>query len=692
MQDNRSGRRIAAGLLISVLAAAPMPALGLSGPGMPAMTAAGAERDGCPAGGAAAPVPGSQRLASPPARFVHGLVADRAGRPIGHARVLLRPAAGTLTVAADPASARRSEAVTDAAGRFEIHGLDSDTLDVKVTAGGYSPAVVRGLRVPARALAADLGTIVLQPGERLDGTVVNAQGRPVAGARVQGLAFEVAWGADREEPWRASTGRDGRFALSGLGRGVLSSLRVEKAGYTPVTLAGLEIPPAEPLRIVLDATATVRGRILDQAGAPVAQAAVALVHGARTAEGLRGAAQTTTSDSRGRYEIAGAGLGPLTIQVSLAGALTSERGGFEVRAGEVLEIPDLVLRGGAVVAGRVATAAGEPAAGSRVRWTGCGSDYLPCREALAGADGTYRLEGLPTGHRSIVAEHPDHPRASAGIDVEPGINHLDLQLGNGYPVTGTVTDAGGRPVEGALVLLFAGEAEHQAQTAADGSFRWAGIPSGGYELVASKPGYASARAGRLVVDDAPLAGVEVRLESGRAVSGQVLGLGFEELARVTVVASGGGGTPPVVGALGYDGTYTVGDLGLGVWSVAATVAGTGRTVEESVTLSAGGGDVRVDLDFARGFSLAGQVLVGGTAAITGEIQIQSQGPRRFLGSSPVDADGRFRLGGVPPGPYLLEVVAPGAEPLRQSVELEADAEMSFDLRPAAPSGPRSSRP
>ena len=677
MQDNRCGRRIAAGLLISVLAAAPMPAAGLSGPGMPGMTAAGA----------AAAAPRSQPPASLPARAVHGLVADRAGRPIGHARVLLRPAAGTLAVTADPASARRPEAVTDAAGRFEIHGLDCDRVDVKVTADGYSPALVRGLRVPARALAADLGTIVLQPGERLDGTVVDAQGRPIVGARVQGFAFELAWGADREEPWRASTARDGRFALGGLGRGVLSSLRVEKAGYTPVTLAGLEVPAAEPLRVVLDATATVRGRILDQAGAPVAHAAVALVHGARSAEGLRGAAQTTTSDRRGRYEIAGAGLGPLTIQVSVAGALTSERGGFAVRAGEVLEIPDLVLRRGAVVAGRVVTAAGEPAAGSQVRWTGCGSGYLPCQETLAGADGTYRLEGLPTGHRSIVAEHPDHPRASAGIDVEPGINHLDLQLGDGYSVAGTVIDAGGQPVEGAQVLLFAGEAEHRAQTAADGGFRWAGIPSGAYELVASKPGYASARAGRLVVDDAPLAGVDVRLETGRAVTGQVLGLGFEELAQITVVAVGTGDVPPVVAELGYDGTYRVGDLGTGVWSVAATVAGTGRTVEESVTLSPHDDEVRLDLDFARGNSLTGQVLVGGSAAITAEVQIQSLGPRRFLGSSPVDADGRFRLGGVPPGPYLLQVVARGAEPLRQSVELETDAEMSFELRPAAPFAP-----
>jgi hypothetical protein len=659
---------------------------------MPAMTAAGAELRGSPAGGAAAAAPGSQPLASLPARAVHGLVADRAGRPIGHARVLLRPAAGTHAVTADPASARRLEAVTDAAGSFEVHGLDCDRLDVKVTAGGYSPAVVRGLRLPARALAADLGTIVLQPGERLEGTAVDVQGRPLAGARVQGSAFAVAWVGDREESWRATTARDGRFALSGLGRGVLSSLRVEKAGYTPVTLAGLEVPAVEPLRVVLAAIASVRGRILDQAGAPVAHADVVLIHGARSAEGLRGAAQTTTSDSRGRYEIAGAGLGPLTIQVSVAAALMRERGGFELRAGEVLEIPDLVLRRGAAVEGRVATAAGEPAAGSRVRWTGCGSDYLPCREALAGADGRYRLEGVPTGPRSIVAEHPDQPRASASIDVQPGVNLLDLELGEGYPVSGTVADAGGRPIAGAKVLLFAGEQERRAESAADGSFRWAGIPRGDYQLVAAKPGYASARVARLVVDDAPLAGVEVRLETGRTVSGQVLRLGFEELAQVTVVAAGTGDAPTLAAELGYDGTYRISDLGSGVWSVAATVAGTGRTVEESVTLSPDDDEVRLDLDFARGISLTGQVLAGGTPAMTADVQIQSLGPRRFLGSSPVDADGRFRLGGVPPGPYLLQVAAPGAEPLRQSVELETDAEMSFDLRPAAPFAPAPAPP
>src|ERR1700730_11784075 len=96
---------------------------------------------------------------------------------------------------------------------------------------------------------------------------------------------------------------------------------------------------------------------------------------------------------------------------SFTGTLMSERSAFAARAGRALEIPDPVLRRGAGGEGMVATAAGEPASGSRVRWTGCGTDYLPCRESLAGADGSYRLEGLPERPRSISAQHPHQPHA-----------------------------------------------------------------------------------------------------------------------------------------------------------------------------------------------------------------------------------------------------------------------------------------
>ena len=372
---------------------------------------------------------------------------------------------------------------------------------------------------------------------------------------------------------------------------------------------------------------------------------------------------------------------------SFTGTLMSERSAFAARAGSVLEIPDLVLRRGAVVEGMVATAAGEPASGSRVRWTGCGTDYLPCRESLAGADGSYRLEGLPEGPRSIVAEHPDHPRASSRIDVRPGVNHLDLQVGDGYPVSGIVTDPAGRPIEGAELTLSAAAGEHLSESATDGSFRWAGIANGTYTLAASKPGYAAARAVQIVVDGAPRSGIGVRLDTGGAISGRILGLDFEDLALVRVVAVGGGALSPVTGVLGYDGAYRVDNLGPGAWSVAATVAGSGRTREGGVGLSADAGEAHLDLDFGRGFSFTGQVLVGGKVPSTAEVELQSLGSVRFFGSSPVDAGGRFRLGGVPPGFYSLQVVAAGAQPLQQRLDLEADDDQTFDLSPAAHSSP-----
>ncbi len=517
------------------------------------------------------------------------------------------------------------------------------------------------------------------PPAAVRGRVTDSAGRPIAGARVTRLPAPSTPGEE------VLTNQAGRFSLAGLHRGVRYAVAVRKEGYVPLRLSDVAAPAATPLRVTLIAIGEVAGRLVDERGKPVPHAAVALVRGTRTFRGLAGSGQRLTSDAQGRYRLDHLEPGPVTLQAVAPGTLAVESAGFELVAGGGLAIPDLVLPRGAAIEGRVTTADGRPAPGARVRRTDGRTGFLPDREAVAGGDGTYRLAGLPEGRQRIVVEHSDHPAGSASLDVRGGINHLDLQLGEGYAVSGVVTGGDGRPLAGAALTLSATAGEHRTESAADGAFAWTGIPDGTYRLDAAKPGYAPVRLDRLRIDGTPVSGIDLRLEAGSAVCGQILGLGAADLAQVRVVAEGGAGTTPAVAALAVDGTYRIEHLGPGDWSVTA-IAGSGRSLERGVTLTPELAEARLDLDFGGLLAFTGRVRVAGRVPAIAEVQLRSLGPGRFLGSSPVDEEGSFRLGGVPPGSYTLEVVAAGARPLRRTLDLETDDDATFDLPPAA--GPR----
>lgn len=81
-------------------------------------------------------------------------------------------------------------------------------------------------------------------------------------------------------------------------------------------------------------------------------------------------------------------------------------------------------------------------------------------------------------------------------------------------ITGRVTDAGGRPVEGAMVAIASSDRPHRdmaARSGPDGSFRLSGLEPGSYVIEAHHAGI-SARADAALADgDAGDPAVELRL-------------------------------------------------------------------------------------------------------------------------------------------------------------------------------------
>ena len=197
------------------------------------------------------------------ARPVVGRVVDPDGRAVPGAEVRIGEAPTEARQrAALRAAKERAEpqAVSDGQGRFRVAAVPALTVDVAVTRAGSARAELRSFKVPPGAGPVDLGRVALVPAAGVAGQVVDAAGRPIAGAAVFRVlhlrpAHEMADELRDEEP-ETRTGADGRFALSGLATGTPVHLLVTAPGSLPATARGIRPPTPQPLLIRLEAGAS----------------------------------------------------------------------------------------------------------------------------------------------------------------------------------------------------------------------------------------------------------------------------------------------------------------------------------------------------------------------------------------------------------------------------------------------------
>lgn len=439
---------------------------------------------------------------------VAGVLRDRSGAPIAGSRVsatAVRRAPGPMgsevldDVELPGLVGARGGAVTATDGSFRLDDVAPGEVVVRARGSDHRPAEAVGITVRA-GLATEGVMLVADRGATLRATVVDAAGRPVAGARVTVTPPPAGGPAGgmrmRTVEVEDSGGHASVFDSSSprrLGEGTTDGQGVAEIGGLPEGAAQVEashsdLAEARPVLVTLPAAGAVEARLTLRQGGQVEVTVTdhlrSPLGGARfVVRGPLGEAgaerdRRHAADAEGRARVgplpAGNYFAELVLDASgrrmgeamvftLEGprGLRQSRATFVVAEGGVVAV-DLVRPVLTRLEGTVSDADGA-AAGIEVELEPVqeGADNGPpaTRSVRTAADGSYTIDELEAGRYQIRYGRPTQMvKASEEIEVPANTESLrrDLRLRSGKVRIAVRSKRTGEPIEGAEVSLLRG--------------------------------------------------------------------------------------------------------------------------------------------------------------------------------------------------------------------------------------------
>jgi hypothetical protein len=629
--------------------------------------------------------PGSPLLVRlAPGRRIEGRVTDASAAPIAKARVI----AGGEDIL--PVSwweeSSSPQGTTDAEGRFRLENVGPSLQRVEVTARGYAVA---------RRTAVRAGTtvdFVLRPGSGLSGSVLDAEGRPVEGARV--LAMAETDSARRT----ASSQGDGRFDLPGLEPGRYT-LIARHASFAPSVLSGVSIEPDSSAEATLSLAAGVAlsGRLVGsderpRSGQVLLQELAGQVVSHTVGEVVRAAA-----GADGRFRLENIPTGASVFLVSSPG-LVNRRLELDFSAREtVVDLGDIVLEAGLSIRGRVRSTSGAPIADAQV-WAhsqGRSSNV----ETRAESDGSFLIGGLASEPYRVGAHAPGFSM-SPGRAAVPGSDTIEISLSPAGSLTGTVVDERGQPCDTYYVTAHSSKGGgwdtgmQNNVVSLDGRFQLEDLAEGSYVLQVIAPDHPPATVSNLAVVPGRTTDVGVvRLTRGGIVKGLVTETSGAPVAGATVVVD----EPGLESATWQGGLESIADPS-GAFEIRGVPSGRRTLAARHPDYAGASTSVEVDpsrdtaearLTLTKGGRIEG-VLRGRDGAGKAGFRVQAsstsggrgwQGPPR---ATETQADGAFALDHLPPGPTQVIVLSPQksgrfAGGLRRLVEVREGEVATLDI-------------
>jgi hypothetical protein len=507
------------------------------------------------------------------------------------------------------------------------------------------------------------------------GRVVDAQGRPIAGAelaadfRSEATAGSGGGSQTSREQRLGTTGEDGTFHIDGLGPGSFD-LVVRAAGYVEGRLEGVRPEGGRlvGLRVVLSEGARIEGLVLDQSGAPAAGVTIAVKRLGRVSDGIDPRKLfrivRVPADRAGRYRVSGLEPGRyrLTVEGSADGTASAE---VDVRKEDQALDFRLAPAQEVEVSGTVVDEAGQPFEGVEVSLV---SHPAPDIENSFGSvsveDGSFTILRVPAGEYRVAIQGPgvaggEAPRVQVAGAPVSGVVVRVPRAGLGE-IRGQARGlAFGQSMFLKIEATSPGQPARSLNVGLDGRFRFDRLPPGTWTLRGTVGGFqkeasAEVAAGKTADLDldfsGPLAVAGTIEVDGRPLSG----------ARLTALSVGG--SDGISGRTGEDGSFHLEGLTPGVWSlvfVGEDGRGTVRAVEVPVVAP-------LALKLSTG-SVEGQAVDASTRQPLAGATVTLIGLEPTTGSSftgPVtrtDARGRFRLSGIVEGRWEVKIEKSGSK-------------------------------
>jgi hypothetical protein len=357
-------------------------------------------------------------------------------------------------------------------------GLSDDALAVTGTDGAF----LIDVKVGEQRLTAQVGdeagsmssAVTVTPGKLVDGIIIRLAaaasfegnvmsdtGAPIAGAKV--TASMALAGYTRSEIRQgavvatATTDESGRFKIGRLGRSVYT-VQASARGFLPAKEHHLALEAGQhfPLSLQMTRAGAIEGVVVDEAGAPLAQARVKVWD-------WQGPELEARTEVNGRYRIEEARPGErISVTATLGDTVGAVRKTLDLAPGGVARA-DFALPSPGTLTGVARTAAGEPAALATIGLASKGQ--YPPSSVTTDSAGRYRTSILPGLYDVTCSFRSSWAKERATVR-RGETTELDLKLPERKEeprklITGLVLDVTGGPLAGAWV----GTREHETDVA-----------------------------------------------------------------------------------------------------------------------------------------------------------------------------------------------------------------------------------
>lgn len=581
---------------------------------------------------------------------VNGVVVDANGRGVAGAGIIIMQdpfGAVPLPLESGLSSGMMKPFIeSDAEGKFALR-LNAGTHDFAAFKEGIGGARLGGVEIAAGAKPLK---IVLEAGVAIHGRVTSDDAKTALAGNVTAVGPAMSFAT-------APVADDGTFTLEDLHAG---DYRLQYESYGGRSAESAAKAPSDDVVIKLEATGTIRGRVVD----------------AMTHEVLRN--YTVTSSNNGSFDgTAVENADTFTID-ALAGQieLTVEAEGYTpaketvtVATGKTVDVTISATRG-RILRGRVTGEDGTPIADATISAGDSASDYNDIDSTEE--NGEYRLV-LPRIAQTVAVAAKGWLKKTVDVPAGDGDTRIDIVLSRGRQARGRVLTSEGAALEGAAVTA-SGDTWQQARTNADGTFVVQGLGDGRYRFAARKDELTSEPlenvdigAGEIVIRMKPSAGTGALRGTVKGFAGGNWMMGIVQAAEGTAF-------------VGRDGTYRFEKLPAGELDLRATATGPNGDMVSApavkVTIIAGS-EVEADLELRTDISVRGTVYEGGAPAPGKSIQFYDDNNSTYW-TARTNAQGEYAVTGIVPGAMYKVAVSGSGRTF--TVQHQVSGSERFDIR------------